>query len=466
MYTTRTYPVRRDFGDRMRIERDPSICASYARDASGLTLPPEGVVRPSEAQEVLALLTDATREGIAVTPAGAQTSTTGASIAKHGLVLSLRGMSRILDVDVAARTARVEPGVILGDLERALAGEGLFFAPDPTSDQECTIGGAIACNASGPRALRYGATRTHVRGLTVALVDGRVLELRRPALEKNTVGYHPAQDPIDWFIGSEGTLGVILAAELSLLPRPAVELGIGIPFATQAAALRFIVAAREDTALQPRCLEYFDAEAFRIAHMGEPSWGADGETMVYLEHAADDEAPLEAWLALAELHGGRADGARIFAGDAALRAARQQRHAVPATMHERVAPFLASGGRRVSTDWAVPYRRAAEMLALADAFAQEAGIAPSVTYGHLGNGHPHQNFVSRTPDEVARAEAVIERTLHSVLAMGGTVAAEHGIGKVKARWLPLQASHVQLDIMRAIKRELDPKGLLAPGNIL
>jgi FAD/FMN-containing dehydrogenase len=450
----------------MQIERDPSICASYARDASGLTKPPEGVVRASEAAQVVELLRTASREGTAVTPAGAQTSTTGASIAERGVVLSMRAMSRILDIDAANRTVRVEPGVILGDLDRAIASEGLFFAPDPTSDQECTVGGAIACNASGPRTLRYGATRAHVRGLNVALADGRVVWLRRPALEKNTVGYFPTQDPIDWFVGSEGTLGVILAAELSLLPRASVEVGLGIPFANQAAALGFIIAAREDSSLQPRCLEYFDAEAFRIARIEEPSWGSDGETMVYLEHAGDAEAPFDAWLALAERHRGRVDSVRVFDGDAAMRTARRLRHAVPATMHERVAPFLAHGGRRVSTDWAVSYRRTAEILALADSFAHEAGIAPAVTYGHLGNGHPHQNFVARNPAEVARAEAVVERTLHAVLAMGGTVAAEHGIGKVKAKWLPLQASGLQLGMMRAMKRELDPTGILSPGNIL
>jgi FAD/FMN-containing dehydrogenase len=179
----------------MQIERDPSICASYARDASGITKPPAGVVRAHEGGDVLELLREAHRDGTAVTPAGAQTSTTGASVAERGLVLSMRAMSRILDVDAANRTVRVEPGVILGDLDRAVASEGLFFAPDPTSDQECTIGGAIACNASGPRTLRYGATRAHVRGLTVALADGHVVELRRPALEKNTVGYFPRRIP-------------------------------------------------------------------------------------------------------------------------------------------------------------------------------------------------------------------------------------------------------------------------------
>jgi FAD/FMN-containing dehydrogenase len=448
------------------IERDAAVRASYGRDASGLTRVPEGVLRVREPAEVLALLAESQANRSPVTPAGGQTSTTGASITDRGTLLSLRAMDRVLDVDAKARVARVEPGVLLGDLDRAIASEGLFFAPDPTSDQECTIGGAIACNASGPRTLRYGATRAHVRGLTVALIEGTVLELRRPALEKNTVGYHMAQDPIDWFVGSEGTLGVILSAEVALLPRPRVEMGLGIPFPDAASALAFIVAAREATALAPRCLEYFDAEAFRIARVGEASWGSDGDAMVYVEHAGDDDMPLEDWEALATAHGAHVDASHIFDGDAAIRAARRLRHAVPATMHERVAPFLAQGGRRVSTDWAVPYRDAARMIAQADAFAREAGISAAVTYGHLGNGHPHQNFVARNPEEVARCEAVVERTLHSVLAMGGTVAAEHGIGKVKARWLPMQMSPVQRRAMQALKRELDPLGLLAPGNIL
>jgi glycolate oxidase len=317
----------------------------------------------------------------------------------------------------------------------------------------------------GPRTLRYGATRAHVRGLTVALVSGEVVELRRPALEKNTVGYAPVQDPVDWFVGSEGTLGVCWQRSWRCC-RARGEAGIGMPFRHAADALAFIVAAREDAALAPRCLEYFDAEAFRIARGSDAAWGRDGDVMVYLEHAADHELPVDGWLALADAHGARSDEARLFDGTAALRAARTLRHAVPATMHERVAPYLAHGGRRISTDWAVPYHRVAEALALADGFADEAGVPRAVTYGHLGNGHPHQNFVARDPAEVARYEAVVERTLHAVVAMGGTVAAEHGIGKLKAKWLPLQASALQLGMMRAVKRTLDPQGLLAPGNIL
>jgi FAD/FMN-containing dehydrogenase len=378
-------------------------------------------------------------------------------------------MARLLDLDETARTVRVEPGVLLGDLQRALAPHGLFFAPDPTSDQACTVGGAVACNASGPRTLRYGPTRAHVRALTVVTADGSTLEVRRPMVEKNTAGLYPAQDPVDWFVGSEGTLGVVVAAELALLPKPAREIGLAIPFPDEPRALAFVVAARESAAVRPRCLEYFDAESFAIAR-GEAeasSWAPGAGAMVYSEETTDGgDPPLDEWLALAEPFGAHAGDVRVFEGDAAIREARRLRHAVPATMHERVAPFLKDGGRRVSTDWAVPYRLAAGAVAMARHHAAEAGIAPGIVYGHLGNGHPHQNFVARDPGEVAAMEAVVERTLRDVIAMGGTVSAEHGIGKLKTRWLPLQLAPIQIHVMRAIKRELDPAGLFAPGNIL
>ncbi|MDE3173937.1 MAG: FAD-binding oxidoreductase [Gemmatimonadota bacterium] len=452
-----------------RLERDQGVRESYARDASGLWMVPDAVARPTSCDEVAEIVRRAAADRTPVTAAGAQTSTTGASISDRGIVLSTRPMARVLDLDERGRTVRVEPGVPLGDLQRALAPHGLFFAPDPTSDQECTVGGAIACNASGPRTLRYGPTRSHVRALTVVAADGSTVEVRRPMLEKNTAGYLAVQDPVDWFVGSEGTLGVIVAAELALLPRPAREIGLAIPLADEQRALAFVVAARESAAVSPRCLEYFDRESFAIAR-GEgdaPTWAADAGAMVYTEEATDGaEPPLDEWLALAERFGAHAADVRVFEGDAAIREARRLRHAVPATMHERVAPYLKQGGRRVSTDWAVPYPLAAKAVAMARRHAREAGIPPGIVYGHLGNGHPHQNFVARNPDEVHAMEAVVERTLRDVIAMGGTVSAEHGIGKLKTRWLPLQLSAMQMGVMRAVKRELDPYGIFAPGNVL
>jgi glycolate oxidase len=441
-----------------------------SRDASGLELVPDAVARPTSRGEVIGLLEEAVRDRMPVTAAGGQTSTTGASLADHGLLLSLRGLGGVHDIDRTTGTVRVGPGELLGPLKRTLAAEGWLLAPDPTSEEDCTIGGAIACNASGGRSLRYGPIRSHVRGLTVALMNGDVLELRRPSLEKNTVGYAPVHDLVDWFVGSEGTLGVILEAELSLMPLPAWVVGLGIPFPSESAALAFVVAARESRALDPRCLEFLDSGAFDIARTAalDANWASDARALIYTELSGrdGDEPPLDAWLELASTHAALDDDIRVYEGEAALRDARRIRHAVPATMHERAAPHRANGGRRISTDWAVPYRALGDALAASRRAVDERGLEQPITFGHAGNGHPHQNFVARDTAELERITDAVGATLKEVIALGGTVAAEHGIGKIKARWLPLQMSATQRAMMRAIKRELDPHNLLAQGNIL
>lgn len=451
------------------LERDDGVRRAYEIDASGLCLRPDAVARPASADEVAEILRAAAATRTAVTPAGAQTSTTGASICDHGILLSLAALNGIA-VDAAAGVVRAAAGARVADVRRAAADAGWLFTPDPTSEEECTIGGAAACNASGARSLRYGPVRPHVRAVQVVLADGRVLDLRRPQLEKNTVGYALAQDPVDWFIGSEGTLGVVVEVELGLRPLPASVLGLAVSFPSEDAALGFVVAARESKAVRPRCLEYFDAAAQAIA------WGADGWAearggMVYVEQEAGDgerDTVLDGWLALAEAHGlGASDDAiRVFEGDAALREARRMRHAVPATMNERGARCRAEGGRKISTDWAVPYRSLAPAIAAARSIARAHGLEPPVIYGHAGNGHPHENLIARDAAEAERIEEAVGETLRAVIALGGTVAAEHGIGKLKRRWLPLQMSPLQIGVMRAVKRELDPLGLLAPGNIL
>jgi glycolate oxidase len=452
------------------ISHDAEIRRAYAADASGLVLVPDGVARPTSAEEVAALLAEASSSGIPVTPAGGQTSTTAASISDRGILLSLRAMQRTIDIDPVARVARVEPGVLVGELKRACAAHGLLLAPDPTSEEECTVGGAVACNASGARSLRYGATRPHVRALKVALADGSIAELRRTTLEKNTVGYALAHDPVDWFVGSEGTLGVVVEVELGLLPLPEQVVGLAIPFATEQDALRFVVAARESRAVHPRCLEYFDMLALQIAREadGAHDWAVGAGGFVYVEEVPPDgvDPALDDWLALAESHGALVDDVRVYEGETALREARRVRHAVPAHMNERGAARRAHGGRKVSTDWAVPYPLLARAIGHARALASEAGIEQAVTYGHAGNGHPHQNFIAHDADELTRIDRVVEATLREVIALGGTVAAEHGIGKLKRKWLPLQMSPLQVRAMSAVKRELDPAGILAPGNVL
>ncbi len=453
------------------LSRDPSVRQAYSADASGLRMLPDAVARPTSPAEVADLMRHATGSHTPVTAAGGQSSMTGGSITDRGILLSLRGMDRILDVDVANATARVEPGIGVAPLKRTLAEQGLLFAPDPTSEEEASLGGAIACNASGARSLRYGATRRHISALSVVLATGELVELRRTRLEKNTVGYAPIQDPIDWFIGSEGTLGIVVAAELSLLPLPARVTGLGLPFPGDRKALAFVLAARTAAAkghVAPRCLEFLDAQALEIVRAQEGGSGWSGKAFVYTEEegTGDGELDFDAWLALAEAHGAVTNDVLVFDDDAKIRTARLLRHGVPATMNERGGKFTDQGGRRIATDWAVPYPRLAEAITMARAAVAAHGVAMPTIYGHAGNGHPHMDFVARTPDEVMAVNETIADILRGILPMGGTVAAEHGIGKIKHRWMAMQLTPLQVTAMHALKHALDPDRLLAPGNIM
>ena len=447
---------------------DKEVRQAYEADASGLRLLPDFVARPESVADDLEVMRQARTDRLAVTCAGAQSSTTAASITDRGILLSMRELDKIADVDQRGRTIRVGPGAFVADVKRKAAAAGLLFAPDPTSEEESTIGGAIACNASGARTYKYGATRKYVQALTVVMANGEVKDFRRPNLEKNTVGYAFAHDPIDWFIGSEGTLGVVVEAELSLVPLPVEVIGLAIFFATEEDALRFVIAARENGEVSPRCIEYFDNLALEIARQSPTGSAlpADAKGMVYVEEeiAHDVDATLSVW---ADFVGESSEiEPLVFQGEAKLREARQFRHSIPATMNERGGRHRDAGGRKVSTDWAVPYRRLPEAVASARGFARDAGIAQPVIYGHAGNGHPHQNFIARDSTELSTIEKVVEQTLQRVLSLGGTVAAEHGIGKIKRRWLPLQMNALQIAMMTAVKKELDPQHLLAPGNIL
>ncbi|HMG95567.1 MAG TPA: FAD-binding oxidoreductase [Gemmatimonadaceae bacterium] len=450
------------------LSSDKSVRDAYEADASGLHLVPDLVARPESVDDVIEVVRKAVSDQTPITCAGAQTSTTGASITDKGILLSLLALDRISPPDEKGRTINVEPGALVGEIKRTAAAAGLLFAPDPTSEEESTIGGAIACNASGARTFKYGATRRHVRALKVVMASGELIEFRRPDLEKNTVGYAFAHDPIDWFIGSEGTLGIIVEAELSLLPLPHHVVGLAVLFKAERDALNFVIATRESPQLSARCIEYFDGSAIEIARSASAGLiPPDATGMVYVEEEISDDldSTLVRWMELIETIGTDLEPL-VFDGEARLREARRIRHSIPATMNERGNSFRSSGGRKVSTDWAVPYRRLPEAIETARSLVSEAGIDEPVIYGHAGNGHPHQNFVARDTRELASIEAVVEETLRRVLALGGTVAAEHGIGKIKRRWLPLQMNALQISMMTAVKTALDPLGLLAPGNIL
>ncbi len=451
----------------------PEVCRAYSEDASGWIGVPDGVARPSTESEVVETIRLCLDRGIPVTAQGLRSSTVGGPLAIGGLALSLERLSRLIEIDRDARTAVVEPGMNLGDLKKAIAEAGLFYPPDPTSENECTVGGSVAANASGARTYRYGPTRPYVRELRVVLGDGSVHTLSRRAASKNTVGYFGFQDPIDLLIGSEGTLGIITRVTLGLLPAPAGHFAAMAFFPSLSGALAFALAAdaaRRSGSLSPRCLELFDAGSLDLirpeaGRLGIPEGAA---AAIYFEEECDpgrETEAFEAWYALLERSGAMADETIVAANEGAKQDLRKMRHAIPSTMNERGQRAREAGGRKLSTDWSVPIAAMPAAVEDASRIVEEVFGGFYIRYGHIGDGHPHFNLLAEDAASLDRAREATHRMALLAVERGGVVASEHGVGKVKREYLRYQYPSWVLDAMRAVKRTLDPAGILAPGNL-
>ncbi|MEZ4655737.1 MAG: FAD-binding oxidoreductase [Candidatus Eisenbacteria bacterium] len=450
---------------------DPDVCRGYAADASGLSHTPDAVARPGSEDEIVALVRHCAGHGLSITAQGLRSSTTGSSVPESGIALSLEKLDRILEIDPKRMCVRVQSGVVLGDLKRRLAEQGLFYPPDPTSENECTIGGTVATNASGSRTYRYGATRGYVRALRVVFAAGTVRDIRGCLANKNAAGYAGLQNPVDPFIGSEGTLGIVTETELALLPKPVGFVAGFAYFPGWRQAISFIQsadAARREGRLAPRCLELFDEGALALVagrNEGLRVPAAAGSAVFFEEETADAIETLEHWIPIIEGAGGYPDETRIASTEAEQSELRRLRHAIPATMNERGAQAVRAGGRKVSTDFAVPLADLPEMMETAYRIAGEIFGGEVIAYGHAGNGHPHFNLLAPDPEALAKAQVAARAMAERALALGGTLSAEHGIGKLKAPlFRDLYPEWVQRG-MRALKTSFDPMGLFAPGNL-
>lgn len=453
---------------------DPAVLEGYRRDVSPILGHPDGLLRPTSGEEAARWLAEASRAGTPVTPCGLRSGTTGAAVAPSGWVLSCERLTGLHDVDEQARTAIVGAGTVLRDFKDAVEELGLFYPPDPTSERECSVGGTVACDASGARTYRYGPTHRWLRGVECALPDGTLRWFRRRAVDKDSAGYAATRDLVDVLCGSEGTLGFITRVEVQLLPKPPAFTA-GLAFFTDiAAALAFVLAAREQDrcgkGVRPRCLELLDAACLQIMAAQDsgvviPS-GAGACVFFEEEHDGDDLPALERWWALLEKSPGALPDDTAVASDRAQQdELRMLRHAVPATLNEEGAARFAFGGRKVSTDWAVPAPLLPGFVQECDAWLAEAGIHRVARYGHVGNGHPHYNMVVQDAEELGRAQAVVALMCRRACELGGTICAEHGIGKVKLPYVRYRFDPIELDVMRAIKGVFDPNGIMAPGNI-
>lgn len=410
------------------------------------------VFSPASENELLEILARAARERIPVTFMGALTGLTGAAVPQSGWAISLARMNRI---EIAPGRATVEPGALLRDLQSAAARSGQFYAPDPTENTS-SLGGNIAANASGSRSYRFGATRDHILALRVALISGEVLDMRRgdkinfdvpairlPRTTKFSAGYRlaPEMDFVDLFAGSEGTLGVITQAEMRLLPAPGELLGGVVFFESDQAALDAVDRWRAEPSL--RMIEYLDRaslEMLDVPHAAALMIEQEGDANLDLTGALEDES----WFAISA-----SDRERF----------RQFRHSLPERVNDRI---RRSGFMKLSTDYAVPIDKNREMLAI---YRKTLDI-PNVIFGHIGDAHLHINTFSESPEQFAHAKDLMNALAAAAVGLGGTVGAEHGLGKRKAHLLAIQYRPEEIEAMRQVKRRFDPQFLLGPGTLL
>ncbi len=490
------------------IEHDPDLVQSFLSDAAhvpGGTA--AGVVFPADANEVSAVASAVGR----VLPVGAQSSLTGGATPRGDVVLSTRRLTEIGEPQNG--TVRAGAGVPLSDLQRAVGAHGLYYPPIPTFDG-AFVGGTVATNAAGAATFKYGATRRWISALTIVLADGSILDIRRgdvtasgdgafeiervtgevttvrvptytmPDVPKLSAGYYaaPRMDLIDLFIGSEGTLGVVVDATLRVIPRPALSVAL-IQCESEAQALAVTAALRSeavaawrgDGLLDIAAIEYIDAnalqllegDAFSRAGISRPP-AASTLLIVQIEIGMEQEATLARLQELLQACGVASDPILALPGDD-RGAARlfELREAVPATVNALVAAAKARVHpdiQKTAGDLIVPCARLAESLALYRDALERRGLQYAI-WGHVSDGNLHPNVIPRSLDDVEKGREAIREIAHGVIAMGGAPLAEHGVGRSALKQSLLLELYGERGIeeMRAVKRALDPAGKLASG---
>lgn len=446
------------------------IAPAYLEDASNLRGHAERLIVPADEAGLSAALRDASASDTPVTIAGAGTGVTGGRVPFGGWVISLEKLNRL---EVHRGYAICGAGVLLRDLHAAAQASGQFYPPDPT-ETGAAIGGNIATNASGSRSFQYGATRRWVQSLRVALPEGTLREFARgeaidfdpgavplPDVTKNTAGYllQPGMDWVDLFCGSEGTLGVITEARLGLLPLPKALLAGVVFFDSDEAALDAVEAWPRSL----RMLEYMDAHSLDLLRTRYPEMPSQAKAALLIEQELDSEdAPeMDEWVERIERSRALMDDSWFAATAADRERFRRFRHALPELVNDTV---RRSGALKMNTDYAVPRARNREMLETYRRVLEAEFPGRYVIFGHIGDAHVHINLFS-DPSNPRHAVDVLTGLAREAVRLGGTVSAEHGLGKRKAHLLELQYTPEQIEAMRAVKRRLDPAGILGRGTL-
>jgi glycolate oxidase subunit GlcD len=438
---------------------DAETLAAHAGDKWFASEQPEVVVFAETSGQVSALLQFANERRIAVTARGAGYGYVGGCVpVRRGIALSLARMNRIKEINFADAVAIVEPGVITGELQREVQKQKLFYPPDPASLENCTLGGNVATNAGGPRCLKYGVTRNYVIGLEVVLASGEVLRTGG-RVHKNKTGFNL----LGLFVGSEGMLGVVTEITLRLIPLPPARVTLSAAFDTMqeaAAAVQEIFAQ----GFLPSSLEIADHFVLEAARrdVGSASVPAGNAHLLVDVDGQAESVAIEIEL-LRKLVVSRKPNAVEIA------TVESESQKLWALRRQFSNSLRATGLTKLNQDIVVPRSRLVDLVDFAEALRTKYGF-PVATFGHAGDGNIHVNIMA---DRYNREAAVREQVEHAlddlfqqVLAWGGVITGEHGIGLAKKRWWPQATSDVSRELHHRLKRILDPNGILNPGKFL
>lgn len=472
---------------------DPDIIKGYLEDSSNLTgAHADGIYLPENETEIAEALTECNSNKTPLTVSAGQTGTTGGCLPFGGWLLSTQKLNKIVSVNKGLKFAVVQPGVTLEELEKTLTKEGLLYPPDPT-EKKATIGGNVSTNASGGRCFRFGATRQWIRRLKIVLPNGTSLNLKRnlffankkgefvlPHLTlnlpgysmpktKNAAGYYsaPEMDFVDLLIGAEGTLGIISEIEIGLIPAFTGLFDLVAFFPSEAQAVAFV--AESKRAIDPTInfYEFFDENTLQMLKPDFPKIPAGAKAAIYLEQEItpdNEKLYLDNLVELLSSYQVSADDCWLGIEPGQKKELHDFRQAVPEHINE---VFKQHHQVKLATDIAVPEEKFKEMF---DFYNSELKTHDSelfyIKFGHIGDNHLHVNLVAKKPDDLGLAKDLIMKFVRKAVELGGTVSAEHGIGKIKHQYLKEMYGETGLKEIARIKKSFDPNCILGLNNIV
>ncbi len=450
--------LRAELGDR-KVTDDPDILEKYSHDETpDAGYCPDILVRAETALDVSRVLQLCSAQRVPVTPRGAGSGVTGGAVpVQGGVVLSLERLNRILEIDTENMIAVVEPGAITGDIQKAAGMQGLMYPPDPASLEQCSIGGNVAENAGGPRAVKYGTTKDYVLGLEFVLPDGSIISAGGKIV-KDVTGYNL----IGIILGSEGTLAVITKIYLRLIPAPRVTIDILIPFPGLEQAIDAVCGILQQR-IVPAALEFMEEDAIRLVgkHLNQsiPFPDAGAHLLLQLDGGTEETVYRE----LETIHTGlRLDQEKIFVAVSPGQKERlwRARRSIREALRTESPVFLAE-------DCVVPRSRIPVFLSTLKKYFAERGLR-SIMFGHAGDGNVHIDVLKGDlplEDWSAMLPEVKRTVYQQAIDLGGTITGEHGVGHLRRKYLPLLLDGNHIALMQRIKRAFDPELILNPGKI-